>query len=112
MSTENTNDNRSVYIGTGTVLEGSINAPNEIIVNGTFLGDLRTNQLTVGKTGLVRGMAQANYVAVCGRVEQKLIANKNLHVDVSGSVKGEVLYYELEVSKGGQVEGKLHRLDG
>lgn len=42
-------NNPSVFIGYGTLIKGSIEVPGEIIINGTFEGDLKAKQLTVGE---------------------------------------------------------------
>lgn len=117
MSQENSNlathnsDNPSVYIGVGTVIRGSMDVPGEIIINGTFEGELKAAQVTVGKTGHVSGNTHANAVAVYGRIERKLIATKHLRVYATGSIAGDVMYCDIEVAKGGTLEGTLTRHD-
>ncbi len=115
MSQENSNlathnsDNPSVYIGVGTVIRGSMDVPGEIIINGTFEGELKASQVTVGKTGHVSGNTHAQSVAVYGRLEQKLTATAHLRVYATGSITGDVTYSDIEVAKGGKLEGSLTR---
>jgi cytoskeletal protein CcmA (bactofilin family) len=115
MSTKKSNaltinyQNPSVYIGMGNVIKGSIDVPGEITIDGTFEGDLKAKQLTVGKSGCVCGNTHAHTVIVHGRIDQKLVSTALINIYATGRITGDVIYYEIEIEKGGKLEGTLTR---
>ncbi len=58
------------YIGVGAELCGSLHVPGEVVINGTFEGNLNASLLTIGETGLVRGYIEADNVHIYGKSVQ------------------------------------------
>lgn len=106
-----TDDSTSVvYIGSGTLIRGNLDAPSEVIVNGRFEGTLNASQVTVEKNGYLSGITIADNVIVYGRIDQELVSTNSLQIHATGVVTGNVSYYDIEISKGGQLDGTLiHR---
>lgn len=102
--TESTSD---VYIGLGTVIRGHLDVPGEVIVNGTFEGTINTSQLTIEENGYVSGNIRADKIIVYGRIDQEFITTMFIHIHSSGIVSGNLSYHNLEIDKGGQLEGLL-----
>ena len=96
-----------VYIGLGTVMRGHLDAPGEVVVNGTFEGTLKASQLIIGKNGYVNGSSIADTVIVYGKIDQELISTTYLHVCETGALTGNVSYFDIEIAKGGKLEGSL-----
>ena len=62
-------------------------------------------QVSVGPNGHIRGEVVTDDLVVGGKVEDKVLARKHLHVASSGSVRGEVRYGTLQVDRGAVMDG-------
>ena len=70
----------SVVIGDGVVVKGTFVVPSKAIVNGVIEGDLTAEEVLIGPTG-----------------------------KISGRIAGKVHYSEIEIEKGGEIEGSLNQ---
>jgi cytoskeletal protein CcmA (bactofilin family) len=61
---------------------------------------------------VVTGNAVANHVKVAGLMEKSITAKTSLLVESTGTVKGTIAYADLEIRKGGELEGSIVILDG
>jgi len=95
-------------IGAGVRVQGVMKVPGRVHVDGSFSGELSADTLIVGHTGQVSGQISANNVVVMGRVSQQLHAT-HLQIRATGSVSGAVTYSELEIDRGGILDGQLNR---
>lgn len=107
-TTENTS---AVYIGFETVIRGHLDVPGEVIVKGRFEGTLKASQLTVEENGSVSGHIRADKIIAYGRIDQELISTMFIHIHATGIVTGNVSYYDIEIEKGGKLEGVLMRIN-
>lgn len=108
LTTENTSN---VYIGFGTVIQGHLDVPGEVIVNGTFKGTIKANQLTIEENGYVSGHIKAERIITYGRIDQEFISTEFIHIHASGRVNGNLSYYDIKIEKGGKLEGPLKRIN-
>lgn len=107
----NENQAGCLAIGDGVTLSGTFTAPGVVFVSGKVDGELTAKEIFVGATGILKGKITADVVDVQGEIHQDLIANKNLLIRSSGKVIGNVSYSELEIEKGGDIEGTLNKLE-
>lgn len=101
----------AAYIDSGVELRGTLNAPGEVIINGEFEGVLNAELLTIGETGHASGMIQASTIHVHGRIDLNLISLDCLVIHATGRVTGDVLYQQIEISKGGTLEGSIRKIE-
>lgn len=100
-----------LFIGQGVIATGSVSAPGTIAMNGTLTGEIEADRITVGKTGTMMANAAANFIEVSGKVTQRTVANVSLKIESTGAVSGEIFYKDLEVAKGGEMNGSIKQIN-
>lgn len=106
MLTNSDESKQAAHIGQGVVVQGVMKVPGSVQVDGTFSGELTAETLIVGQAGQVSGVISANRVEVLGKVEQQLNAT-HLLIRSTGAVTGSAAYSELEIERGGVMDGKI-----
>jgi cytoskeletal protein CcmA (bactofilin family) len=97
----------NLVIGNDVSIKGVLVVPNRAIVNGHVDGEITAKELVVGQTGRIVGHAKTERADIHGEVNQTLVVNQSLILRSTGKVVGVVHYSELEIEKGGLVEGKM-----
>jgi len=100
-------------------IEGNIIGTDSVKIEGTLLGNIEVNNLTIGKNGFVKGSIRAQKVSIAGRVEgditcndlnisQTGYVNNKIHSNIiilSGEIQGEVLAEtSINVTPTGKIE--------
>ena len=87
-----TSDNSSVAteISKNITIEGDISGTDSIRIDGTLIGNIEVNNVTIGKNGSVKGSIRAQKISIAGRVD------------------GEVTCNDLNISQTGYVTNKIH----
>ena len=75
----------NIHVGSGVSVNGEINAPNEVVVNGKHTGK----------------------IAAGGSESHWEIRSRTLSVSSSGVAKGEIRYKDLEIALGGKISGTI-----
>jgi len=97
----------SVVIGDGVVVKGTFTVPSKAVVNGVIEGDLTAEEVLIGPTGRITGRVSAKVIDVRGQLHNTIISEKSLIVRSTGKITGKVHYSEIEIEKGGEIEGSL-----
>jgi len=97
----------SVVIGDGVVVKGTFTVPAKAVVNGVIEGDLTAEEVLVGPTGKITGRVSAKVLDVRGELHNTIISEKSLIIRSTGKIAGKVQYVEIEIEKGGEIEGTL-----
>ncbi len=97
----------SVVIGDGVVVKGTFVVPSKAIINGVIEGDLTAEEVLIGPTGKISGRVAAKVIDVGGQLHNTIISEKSLIVRATGKIAGKVQYSEIEIEKGGEIEGTL-----
>jgi cytoskeletal protein CcmA (bactofilin family) len=95
-------------IGADIVVTGNIEASVDLHIEGKVIGDVRCATLILGESSSVSGRIYANRVKVSGTVDGA-IETKDLAVEASARVTGEITYERLRVANGGVMEGQVKR---
>jgi cytoskeletal protein CcmA (bactofilin family) len=98
-----------LVVGEGVNLKGTFSVPEKAVISGTLEGELSAKEINVLQTGVVRGKIIADVVDISGQVFDSLTSKRSLFVRSSGVLTGTVKYAELEIEKGGRLEGQLDR---
>ena len=106
---EGTKD-KSIFIGTGVVFKGSINAPNQAIISGTVEGNLIAKDVLIGASGSVTGTTEADFIDVKGELNESITSRNVLIVRNTGKVTGDVTYGEIEIERGGKIKGGMKQV--
>ena len=97
----------SVVIGDGVIVKGTFTVPSKAIINGVIEGDLTAEEVLIGPTGKITGRVSAKVIDVRGQLHNTIISEKSLIVRSTGKIAGKVQYSEIEIEKGGEIEGAL-----
>ncbi len=89
-TTKTSSTSAATEISKNITIEGNISGTDTIRIEGTLIGNVEVNHVTIGKNGLVRGSIRAQKISIAGRVE------------------GEVTCNDLNISQTGYVTNKIH----
>lgn len=93
-------------IGSDVSIKGDVTTLGEIQLDGTVEGDIRSASLTVGEHGSVQGIVTAEEVVIKGSVTGQ-IKGRNIRLEKTAKVKGDLFHETLSVEAGAFIEGSL-----
>ncbi len=91
------------------VVHGNLTADGDIQVDGTVEGDIKTNVLTIGEGGTVKGAITAETVMVAGTVQGQLRA-KTVSLARTARLQGDIWHESLAIEAGARFEGSCKQL--
>ena len=97
---------KKLIVGREICLTGEISACDTLVVEGrgeAELSDSRT--IEIAETGVFKGEIEINVAEINGQFEGALTARNRLVIHSKGNVKGRIRYAEIEVARGGRIEG-------
>lgn len=97
----------NIVIGSDVTIQGTLVVPNRAVVNGSIEGEVTARELVVGQTGRIIGHARTERADIHGEVHKTLEVSQSLVLRSTGRVVGLVQYRELEIERGGLVEGTM-----
>ncbi|MDB5672345.1 MAG: polymer-forming cytoskeletal [Alphaproteobacteria bacterium] len=96
-------------IGGGIVVNGNIEASVDLHLEGTVIGDVTCATLILGEKASIRGSVHAERVKASGLIEGS-VDTKDLSVEATAKVVGDVTYSRIRIANGGIVDGRMiHR---
>ncbi len=106
-SDKSTADISTTVICKDTQIEASkLVSKASVLISGEFIGDVEVSaSVTVGDTGKVMGIIQADNVLVSGEVIGNIHAIQQLQITHTGSVIGDVVVGTIVMDEGAQLEG-------
>ena len=105
-----TNPPGSLFVGDGVFMQGTMQVPGLASVDGKLQGQLTADVIAIQTNGSVDGKTTANHIKVAGSLTDTTIANKTLVVESSGLIAGSITYTEMEINKGGSLQGSIHKI--
>ena len=102
-------NSKNLIIGEEVKITGSINANNEVTLQGTIEGDIECNNLTIKKSGNIKGKIITESMIVEGKVEGETNVNALLNIKSDGQVIGKIFYNEIIIDKGGKIDGEINQ---
>jgi len=100
----------SLLVGDGVFMKGSMQVPGTASIDGKLEGELTADTVIVQNNGAMDGRTTANHVRVAGSLTNTTVANKSPAVESSGLIGGSITYNELEIKKGGQLQGSIYKV--
>ena len=97
----------SVVIGDGVIVKGVFFVPSKAVINGVIEGDLTAEEVLIGTTGKITGRISAKVIDVRGQLHNTVISEKSLIIRSTGKITGKIHYVEIEIEKGGDLQGNL-----
>lgn len=102
-------DADTTIIAKGITLSGDLHGTGNILVEGAVIGGIRLDgAVTVARSGAVRGPIEADTVYVSGCVVGNITAKACLHLEMTGSITGDVTMRTFTISDGGYFNGQSH----
>ena len=105
-----TNTPGSLLVGEGVFMKGSMRVPGLATIDGKLEGELTADTVHIQTNGSMNGRTTASHVKVAGSVTDTTIANKTLVIESSGLIAGSITYTELEIKKGGSLQGSISKV--
>ena len=97
----------NLIIGEGVRVVGQLTVPSLAVINGTLEGGLEAADLIVGPQGSVTGKVKVRKADIHGHTFDTLLASDYLCLRSSGVVSGKISYGEIEIEKGGVIQGEI-----
>jgi len=97
----------SIVVGEGVLAKGTFKVPGRAVINGSVEGELIAKDVFIGPSGRAIGKFKAEMADIRGEVHDTLVTTGSLIIRSSGKITGTVIYKEVEIEKGGEMEGKM-----
>jgi cytoskeletal protein CcmA (bactofilin family) len=95
-------------IGAEMTIRGDVTSEGALHVEGTVDGHVRCSSLCQSESGVISGDIQADEARI-GGLAQGTVTARNVIIEASGRVAGDVAYDTISIAAGAQVEGRLAR---
>jgi len=104
-------ERRTLVVGRGISLHGTINDAERLVVEGTVEATMiRAAELSVIHGGVFKGEIEVEEAEIAGTIDGVITARTSLIVRASGSVVGRARCRRLQVEDGGQLTGQIEML--
>ncbi|MGB4345737.1 MAG: polymer-forming cytoskeletal protein [Burkholderiaceae bacterium] len=100
----------TLLVGEGVFMKGSIKVPGLATVDGKIDGDISADTIYVTANGSINGTTTADHIRVGGVLTETTVSNKSLVIESVGVVTGSITYSEMEIKKGGSMQGNLMKV--
>jgi cytoskeletal protein CcmA (bactofilin family) len=104
---DRTNEAGCIVIGEGVTVSGKFVVPGRAVINGSLDGELQADEILVGAQGKLVGNIKVRKADVFGEVHDSLLATEHLIIRSTGRVNGNASYGEIEIERGGLVQGAI-----
>ena len=99
-------------IASDVEIVGNLSARVDLHIDGKVQGDVTCGSLVQGESSVITGKVTAESAKLSGRVDGSIQAT-DLVIEASARISGDVVYENLTIAPGGQVEGKFkHKVAG
>ena len=92
-------------IAENVTINGDVASDGDVQLDGTLVGDLRVGRLTIGESGRVEGVIEAETVDIRGRVTGSITA-KAVRLYATADVEGDITHAQLAIDAGASFQGR------
>nr|WP_306305018.1 polymer-forming cytoskeletal protein [Sphingomonas pituitosa] len=112
-STAQANARRGQFsvLGADIVITGNLSATSDLHIDGRIEGDVRCGSLVQGAESQIFGRVEADDARLAGSVEGSVRA-RQLTVERTARITGDVEYETIMVEQGGHIDGRLKHMNG
>ena len=103
----NSNDSKTLVIGSGVRMEGKVDGAMISDIAGTYNGKIKSDSINVSQTGVFIGDITGNDINISGKVDGTINSDEQLNINESADIKGTIEYTSLKVSYGARVQGRI-----
>jgi len=98
-------------LGGDVVVKGDISASVDLHLDGRVEGDVSCASLVQGQDSVIHGAVSAESARLAGTVEGSILV-RDLQIEASARITGDVTYETLTIAQGSRIEGRLsHRYE-
>ena len=97
----------TLLVGEGVFMNGTIKVPGIATIDGKIEGAITADTIFITANGAVKGKTTANHIRVGGELTDTTVANKTLVIESAGTISGSITYADLEIKKGGSLQGNI-----
>lgn len=112
MSYEKSNGNGSgsaTLIGAGTTLKGDLSSNSDLRIDGTIVGNVRSNsKVILGASGVIEGDIDANQADITGKISGNVKVKDLLQLRGDCNVSGNIYAGKLQVEPTATFNGQCH----
>jgi cytoskeletal protein CcmA (bactofilin family) len=105
-----TNPVGTLLVGEGVSMSGTISVPGLATVDGKIDGTISADTIYITGNGAIKGKTTANHIRVGGELTDTTISNKTLVIESAGVIAGSITYADLEIKKGGSLQGSIFKV--
>lgn len=100
-------DEPANYISAGTVIEGNIVSSEDLQIDGTVKGDIKTSsRLILGEDSIIEGNIMAEEAEVSGRIQGTVQTKGLLAIMKTCVIDGDIVTKSLNVESGSSFNGR------
>ncbi len=104
---ETTGSNSQSIITADAEVTGNIKTSGSLLIDGKVEGDVACgHDITMGKTGSIKGNTTVNSIVVEGTVEGNIVAHERIELKASTRMTGDLKAKRLSVEEGVAFSGK------
>ena len=103
----NSNDSKTLVIGSGVRMEGKIDGAMVSDIAGTYNGKIKSDSVNISQTGVFIGEITGSDINISGKVDGNINSDEQLNINQSADIKGTIEYTSLKVSYGARVQGRI-----
>ena len=90
-------------------MKGTMKVPGQATIDGKIEGAISADTIYITANGVIKGHTTADHIRVGGELTDTTVANKTLVVESLGAIAGSITYAELEIKKGGSLQGSIFK---
>jgi len=95
------------YVGSNTIIKGSLECPDDFIIEGSVEGNLRSSgTIVVGKDAVVRGDIVAREVAISGSLTGTIRCSERLEIFNSAKIVGTIQAPIVKMEPGARLNAR------
>jgi cytoskeletal protein CcmA (bactofilin family) len=98
-----------VVVGEGVTIKGEITNASEVQIDGIADITVKTDNLTVGASGILTGTIESDNVDIWGKVDGDIKISNTLTIQELGIASGKIEYAKMQIKLGGEITGDLIR---
>ncbi|MCL0068402.1 polymer-forming cytoskeletal protein [Thermodesulfovibrionales bacterium] len=95
-----------ILIGEGSEIEGNIDTPGTMRIDGMVTGNVRAGRVVLGKIAVLVGDVIAKSVVIGGRVEGNIVAEEFVDIKDTGKLFGDINSKRVSIIEGGVFVGR------
>lgn len=96
-------------VGADIVITGNVTASNDLHIDGRVEGDITCASLIQGPESRIGGVITADTARLAGTVDGT-VRVKNLTIDRTARINGDVEYDQITIETGGHIDGRLKHM--